>query len=258
MDANSSSNCARRGFTLIELLVVVVIIGILAAMITAAAWKVMNMAKQTAYSAEMGKLSLALNQFKNTFGEYPPDFTNDAATASFLKRAFPYYDGDCPIDTQDPASALVFWLGGVSAQSGFPGFSKNPKDPFDRTTEARIGPFYEFKPERKEGDYYFAEQGKSETFAPYVYFKAEPGGGYGDKRWPVGDKADKWGTTRPHRNSDTTRGQWVQPNSFQIHCPGLDGKHGLGSDYPDGSDYEDADFDDQTDFSGGPLSAKMP
>ena len=271
MDANSNSSSARRGFTLVELLAVVVIIGILAALITAAAWKAMDTAKQAAYSMEMSDLGRALDEFKNVFGEYPPDFTDDDAVTRFISRKFPHYTGNWQTDlgdkitSADGASALVFWLGGMPTQSGgtqLTGFSKNPFTPFDTTTEARIGPFYKFKPERlgyeRGSCRYYAEEGKNERFGPYVYFKAEQGRAQGQEYAgkTMGPGNAEWGTTTPHFNSKL--GQWVQPDSFQIHCPGLDGRHGPGKDYPSGSDYGDDDYDDQTDFSGGPLSGKMP
>jgi prepilin-type N-terminal cleavage/methylation domain-containing protein len=230
MDANSSSSRARRGFTLIELLAVVVIIGILAALITAAAFSAKKAAVQATYSMEMGRLSEALYAFKNEFGEFPPD--NAADAASFMRRKFPQGQA-ADVAGIDGASALVFWLGGMGGGGD---------------------PFYTFSPERLgAGGVYFAAEGKNGKFAPYVYFKAAPGGGYEGKTWAG---AAEWGTTTPHFN--TAIGEWVQPDSFQIHCPGIDGKHGPGKDYPAGSDYGDDDYDDQTDFSGGPLSGKMP
>jgi len=152
MDAKSGANRARGGFTLVELLAVVVIIGILVAMISAAAWKAMDAAKAATYSMDMAQLRGALEDYKSTFNEYPPDFTDAAAVTAHLQRIFPDYQGDGQTDLagkidnmgqQDAASALVFWLGGVPVRSGgtrMNGFSKNPFNPFD-DNEARIGPF---------------------------------------------------------------------------------------------------------------------
>jgi prepilin-type N-terminal cleavage/methylation domain-containing protein len=64
----------RQGFTLIELLVVIVIIGILAASITAAAINARGMVKRKAVLAEIGQIDIALQRYKTEFGEYPPDF----------------------------------------------------------------------------------------------------------------------------------------------------------------------------------------
>jgi len=280
MDAKSKVNRARGGFTLIELLAVIVIIGILAAMISAAAWTALDTAKSSIYSMEMSKIRAALEDYKRVIGEYPPDFTDEAAVTAHIRRAFPNYDGNWQTDlggvlgTKDQASALVFWLGGMPASSGstrLTGFSNNPRNPFEAfdpsNPDARIGPFFEFKPERLgyEGGSckYFAEEGRNSKFAPYVYFRARriKGAEYDGLSW-TGARAE-WGATMPHKDTRLVgvaggAGDWIAADSFQIHCPGIDGKHGPGVMYPDGTDYNEFDLDDQTDFSNGPLKDKMP
>jgi len=262
------------GFTLIELLAVVVIIGILVAMISAAAWKAMDRAKAAKYQMEMAQLSKALDEYKNTFGEYPPDFTDDAAVTAHIRRVFPNYQGNWQTDlggvlgTKDAASALVFWLGGMPAYSGstrLMGFSKNPYNPFD-DNPSRYPVFYKFEASRLgyEGGSckYFGEEGRNDKFAPYVYFRAKRvAGAEYDDAW-VGSRAE-WGTTAPHKDTRLVgvagaSGDWINPDSFQIHSPGVDGKHGPGMMYPDGTDYGEDDWDDQTNFSGGPLQDKAP
>ena len=271
MDAKSKTNHARGGFTLVELLAVIVIIGILVAMISAAALKVRNVAKIAAYSMDMAQLSAALEEYKTTFGEYPPDFSDPDAVADHISNIFPDYTGGWPpdthgkitnLDSQDPSSALVFWLGGMPAVSGgtrFTGFSKNPTDPFD-DNPARIGPFFKFKAEQLgyEGGScrYFPEDGKNDKVGPDVYFRSP----YGVPSWSSG-VYPQWGGTVAHVDSETN--EMIHPSSFQIHAPGIDGKHGPGTSYPsgagpNGSNYGEDDLDDQTNFSQGQLKNKMP
>ncbi len=69
-----SRQSRRRGFTLVELLVVITIIGILAGLITAAAFRARIAAKQAAIKIEMEQLSMAIERYKNEVGEYPIDF----------------------------------------------------------------------------------------------------------------------------------------------------------------------------------------
>jgi prepilin-type N-terminal cleavage/methylation domain-containing protein len=97
------------GFTLVEMLVVIAIIGILASLITAAAWRAVITAKNAAIVVELSQLDAACKAYKEKFGEYPPDFagvnsgvapygdtrtvgsfTRDAVLRHFTK-AFPRY-----------------------------------------------------------------------------------------------------------------------------------------------------------------------
>ena len=45
----------------------------------------------------------------------------------------------------------------------------------------------------------------------------------------------------------------MNPRSFQILCPGLDGIFGTGYHYPSGADYNVNNNDDVTNFSNGKL-----
>jgi prepilin-type N-terminal cleavage/methylation domain-containing protein len=162
----------RDGFTLVEMLVVLLIIVILAGLISAAAYRGLKRAKVARIGMEIQQISLALEQYKQQFGEYPPDFSDLSDTGKTLilrhiAQAFPRYTVsnwdnlrteilnttnsavDINIITLDPSTALRFWLGGMPDAQGRPiGFSKDPAHPFDNTTASRIGPFFEFDPSR--------------------------------------------------------------------------------------------------------------
>lgn len=196
---------ARRAFTLVELLTVIVIIGILAGLITAAAVRARTRARVVAIKSEITQLQMACEAYKQKYGEYPPDLTDLVALDRHLKRAFPRYRyraerpyPDFPLarqflddvaaaygisspDLLGPASALVIFLGGVPEQAGSTkpaGFHADPKNPF-RSGEPRTPPFYEFDvsrltisdPSNPKNKLQYRPAGAA-TGAPYVYFKS--------------------------------------------------------------------------------------
>ena len=189
----------RRGFTLVELLVVITIIGILAGLITAAALRVTKLAKSTTMKMEVTNMAQALDAFKEKFGTYPPDGTNQAAIQQFLAIAFPRYQfnpssitvpwtpPNCSV-ALSPSNALSFWLGGLQYSSSPPtgfaanqpaGLSANPTNPFDANA-SRMGPFFPFDTSRltsgsagTTGYVYFPNNGLSSgtsNNSPFVYF----------------------------------------------------------------------------------------
>lgn len=176
----------RGGFTLVEILIVIVIIIILASFISAAVVKALGKAREVRNRAEISQLSAAVENFKSKFGFYPPsrlilcevysqynqvpaaDSQLAADSVQFITRMFPQcvpqwqnpgidWDGNnsvsAPVKLQGD-QCLVFFLGGLQAQAGggLPpaclGFSTNPRNPADSTTSDRIGPLFEFVPNR--------------------------------------------------------------------------------------------------------------
>ncbi len=216
----------RRGFTLVELLMVIIIISILAGLITATAVPAMRKAKNFTITNEITQLTMALEQYKQEFGDYPPDCAGlqhpDTQVAAqneiirHLRKAFPRYrpgtwaelvqkvkdatDKQLNIEDLDPASALVFFLGGIPDPNNhgklIP-FSANPQDPFyfkKDGSEFKLGSrrsfFFDFDPTRLQVSKgtggskvietkYVPSYVKSQTGgdpAPFVYFRARNGG----------------------------------------------------------------------------------
>jgi len=157
-----------RAFTLVEILTVIVIISILAALVTLAVAGAMRAAKRAKIGWEMNQIAMALELYKNEFGEYPPDMFDleafvrhvekrwprlkweslpghpgSAATLTTLQKAqliqhainqayqtyHPAVDFTRP---NAPLAALALWLGGFPNSDGkLSGFGADPENPFD-------------------------------------------------------------------------------------------------------------------------------
>jgi prepilin-type N-terminal cleavage/methylation domain-containing protein len=225
----------------------------------------------------------------------------------------------------NPAEALVFWLGGARDTSGnFIGFSSNPLNPFDTSSSTgRIGPFFEFDRSRvgpgasSNGNsnfssnpwnwVYYPQNNLTTNQAgtpitavappsaqyppqPYTYFKAVANAyapawtsGYNcNCAMPFVDAA---ATVQAQSASSNAPPVWVNAQSFQLLCPGLDGLYGDAANtngpqattqapnpplYPsgtwsggtvnlNGSNYGKNTLDDITNFSkGSKLESDMP
>jgi len=250
MRAASWKRRGRRSFTLVELLAVVAIIGILVGLITAAAYMAVGKAKRTRISMEAKQLEMACLAYRERFDELPPDITNAAALNRHLRRMFDQWDGSTGLPAAftaaggSPATALVTFLGGPQDANGRPiGYSPNPRNPFETvTTEGRIGPFFEFDPERLDGYRYYPPG--VETTNPsgmYVYFRNE-NGDYSGKNWSG---------VVPLTDNRVAGSPWINPSSCQIICGGLDGVIGTGNDLRNGSNYSPERWDDQANFLEG-------
>ena len=122
----------RTAFTLVEMIVVMAIIGALAAILIPTLRAAMVRAKVTAIAGDLANLDAAISQFKEKYGDYPPDFSNRQVLVRHVQKAWPRVTVkemriflattlDDPRWRVDRAEALVFWLSG---------FSEDPLHPF--------------------------------------------------------------------------------------------------------------------------------
>ncbi len=279
------------GFTLVEMLTVIVIIGILAGLISAAAIYARARAREAATFTQIKQLEASLMQYKNEYGEFPPDFwgLNDATNPALqqkaqqdlrrhLRKRWPKYAAGADPVAQfaadltaagldptklDPASALVFWLGGLpeEAPSGLwkpAGFHADEEHPF-QYGQPRTGPMFEFDPKKITNDtvgvlrYYMDGPDSS----PVVYFRAQrdPNNGRFEYGMISGaafvpmsyvhfndndpdPKVNRSNIAVPYLDGDPQAGvpldpsvaanrrAWRNPETFQIIHPGLDGIFG--------------------------------
>lgn len=161
-----ASHSRRAAFTLIELLMVIAIIGILVGLIVPAVMYARRTIMQRAIAIEVRTLAGAVDQYKNKFGDYPPDGTDSAIFARHCRKLFPHLaameltavTGGSNCSTRptsgvmDPPEALVFFLGGFSTDPVHPftgtggplSATSNTTLPYQYNVD-RNEPLYEFK-----------------------------------------------------------------------------------------------------------------
>jgi prepilin-type N-terminal cleavage/methylation domain-containing protein len=147
----------RIGFTLIEMVIVISIIAILAGLLLPVIGTVRRRGQVTATVLEIQSLKNAIEQYKNKFGDYPPDGSNSVVFQRHIRVAFPRiapqeitYLNSLILDSHnlavtklDAAEALVFFLGGFSDDPRFPFTAKGGPLTGDRS----LG-LFEFDPTR--------------------------------------------------------------------------------------------------------------
>ncbi|WP_459555779.1 type II secretion system protein [Lacunimicrobium album] len=280
---NIPSTHSRVGFTLVELLVTISIIAVLASLLLAGVSAARSSAINASVKSELSALESALESFRAEFGTYPPSKIIlyeqaadwDPRSKSLIRSMWPKYDfsdrpagksifddngngdlTDDPVDDSYELSAaecLVFFLAGpiknvgtVSAPIYQPlGFSANPADPFDRSSQNRKKNFFEFDTARFiEGEatpdgfpaYLDKYPGQSK---PIAYFSSYEGAGYEPSEAVEAGMKDVYRQAwtfdaslvfSPSRYPNTP---WKE-KTFQLISPGRDAEYGQGGYYREG------------------------
>jgi type II secretory pathway pseudopilin PulG len=240
----------------VELLVVIGIIAVLAAIITPAVMRAQASARNAAIKAEIDMLHMAIMNYKNEYGSFPPSSSSTAAGSSASRhlsrlfpripaadvsiqlRALPYLNigsGSFPYASAvTPDSALVAWLYG---------FNDNPVSPILWTngtttvsgshivvtgTAIDRQKLFDFDRSRISNSYQYYPAGKPES--PYIIiFSGTSAEQYGTVATPSPFTVN--GTTYRAELMTTPTGQvFFNQDSFQILCAGRDGVWGPTSD----------------------------
>jgi len=195
-----------------------------------------------------------------------------------------------------PAMALTFWLGGMPdwinsstpalGVKGFRGFSANPINPFDSST-SRIGPFFDFKVDqiayvqpcggKNELCYWPTGACGNKSSSPIVYLRANNGTYYREGTSTPYVRRCLLSPCHVYPAIDGRTGAWINPQSFQIFCAGLDvtygnlvndgyygvlkfpyGTYGNIGDAGSDKSVPPETYDDITNFSNGTLEDAIP
>ena len=224
---------ARRAFTLVELMVVIVIIGLITAVAVPVVMQALTKARNAAIKAEIDMLHMAIMNYRNEYGGFPPcidpaygaggsPYAAGGPAAKHLGRLFPrcanptatgvaaqFAAATQPIT---PRTAIVSWLGGYTA---------DPTLPLTGGARKRLFDFDQARVDATTLSYF--PSGKSN--APYVYIDSSNYFvGSNIPSFPIGT-----GTYFAHRVPSSSAGTFstltqpaFNPDTFQILCAGRD------------------------------------
>ncbi|MFM7243683.1 MAG: type II secretion system protein [Planctomycetaceae bacterium] len=232
------------GFTLVELLVVIMIIALLAALVTPAVMRARTTARNAAIKAEIDMLHMAIMNYKNDYGSFPPAVdANPAATGSasqkHVQRLFPrctvasQFAGATPVT---PTNAIASWLSGYRSDPQNP--LTNPATPgvpatdrkklFDFDQSRLSGASY--APAGKKGSPYIYIDSASYSLRPYDTAKLGTAGAQRVPATPPATGTAKdFGTAVPPPSSPAPQ-PFFNPDTFQILCAGQDETFGTDDD----------------------------
>jgi type II secretory pathway pseudopilin PulG len=134
----------------VELLVVIVILAMLASLVTVAGSRAMTAARNAAIKAEIDMLHMAIMNYKNEYGSFPPcydttSYNVNGPAARHLSRLFPRCNTNTeflpavtllPATAMSPLTAIVSWLSGFTdnpASPLLPGSNRKKLYDFDRS-----------------------------------------------------------------------------------------------------------------------------
>lgn len=261
----------QSGFTLIEIITVILIIGLLVTLSVGAYIGAKRMFAGLTVKQELDNITRALEQYKTTYGEYPPDaWATDQEVQRHILRRWPdvlkvpgrivaYLDYYSANIANEPESVLLFWLCGPYRpfEDARNGFSLDKKDPFDLYTPNHSSGNYE--PPMLPLTYDLTADGRHHGNCnqnaliykdiPIIYFKATLNkngyGAYADIKADVAGSTIKsrdtgtCGVAAPYMmycdtktNPTVPTFAWYNSDGYQLITPGEDENFGKASDLP--------------------------
>lgn len=224
---------ARRGFTLVELLAVILIIGLIAALLTPVVMQSLAKARNAAIKAEIDMLHMAIMNYKNEYGSFPPASDTIGGIPGnvnkHIQRLFPRVAtanlATAPqIANVAVNTAIVVWLTGYTA---------SPTDPIANANPSLVRQkLFDFDQSRITG-YQYAPSGKPSS--PYLYINSAA---YTSLPYDVVNTPTNFGAMRqsyagdasPFTNVAAESNPWFNPDTFQILCAGRDETFGTDDD----------------------------
>ena len=225
----------RGGFTLVELLAVIMIIALLAGLLTPAVMRARNSARNAAIKAEIDMLHMAIMNYKNEYGSFPPAVGNPVAgspSAKHLQRLFPRCTtvlNELGSLSLTPDIALNVWLRGFTGDPTLPITGAGGRKKLFDFDEVRVSG-YQYAPAGKKGSPYVYIDAASYSLVPYdTSALTNPGA----QRIPIMPPPTKtaldFGTTVPVPTSPTPQ-PFFNADTFQILCAGQDEEFGTDDD----------------------------
>ena len=228
---------ARCGFTLVEVMIVIIIIVILAGLLLPAVMSAIRRAKITATRFEIQTIGLALEQYRQDFGAYPPSCVWWENPFSGGRWYTSYADDR---DTMDGAECLVYFLCGPSGRGldvGTKTYGPYLQPKVDALIPQVAG---DTAADNLDGDGFQALQDAFREGCVYLYFKADRTRPAGNEYDPRHNRhmldnggVDAVGNRIPRKPGEPVRdagGNYYNPTTFQIISAGLDGQYNTKDD----------------------------
>jgi len=226
----------RSAFTLVELLVVIVILSMLASLVTMASSRAMTAARNAAIKAEIDMLHMAIMNYKNEYGSFPPAISGISSASDagvkHLSRLFPRCNA-CPAQllaafpvsaspkTITATNALTYWLSG---------FTDDPTAPLSSSglTRNKLFAFDTSRVDQTTGAYF--PSGKSGANYMYLNSSLYATNSYSGTAAAGAMRQTYSGDTTPFYNSGGETNDFFNPDTFQILCAGRDEEFGNDDD----------------------------
>ena len=223
------STCrVRPAFTQVELLVVIVILAMLASLITVAASRAMTAARNAAIKAEIDMLHMAIMNYKNEYGSFPPGISGISSAGDpavkHLQRLFPRCTS-CPAQllaafpssaspkTITTTNSLTYWLSG---------YTDDPTAPLSSSglTRNKLFSFDMSRVDQTTGAYF--PSGKSNSNYRYLNSSLYATNAYSGGATVGAMRQTYSGDTTPFYNSGGETNDFFNADTFQILCAGRD------------------------------------